>query len=186
MYTLVPICALAVTLAACGASSGTMVEIDGLRARTPSSWSQRPQVRPPQVSAFVLPRARGDAHDAELTIIHYGRGYSGSVGSSVVAATRRWQNRFEVPADQSIRELTRVQVGRVGDVTMTMVDVRGTYLHRPGPEDSDAAPERRPDHRLIGVVLETRRGPYFLRLIGPARTIARHEQAFERWVRSLE
>lgn len=186
MHLLVPICVLAAALAACGAPGGTMVELDGLRARAPSAWSERPQVQPPRVRAFVLPRARGDDHDAELTILHYGRGYSGGIESGVDAATRRWQRLFEPPEGQSMAAVTRVRADSVRGVAMTVVDVRGTYLHRPGSEDSDAAPERRPDHRLIGVVLETRRGPYFLRLIGPARTVARHEQAFDRWVQSFQ
>lgn len=193
---------LAATLAACGGARGVLVEIDDLRARTPSTWAEVEPVQPPRIRQFVLPGGLED--DAELSIFHYGRGYGGDIQTNI----ERWKSSFEPapgqppgqpsgqPSARSAAENPDTAAGtsddfitvntyRTSSVRMTVVDVRGTYLHRDRPLDVRSEPERRRDHRLIGVVFQSRHGPYFLRLVGPARTVDRHEQAFLRWLRAF-
>jgi hypothetical protein len=174
---------LAAALAACGGARGTVVEIDDLRARTPATWSESGPVQPPRIRRFVLPGGLED--DAELSIFHYGRGYGGDIQTSI----ERWKGSFELPPGEAtgrtIDDFTTVRTYRTPSVRVTIVDVRGTYLHRDRPLDVRADPERRRAHRLIGVVFESRHGPYFLRLVGPERTVDRHEQAFLRWLRAF-
>jgi len=175
---------LAAALAACGGARGVLVELDGLRARTPATWSEIESVQPPRIRQFVLPGGLED--DAELSIFHYGRGYGGDIQTSIT----RWKSSFEPPpgqaTDGTIDDLTTVRTYRTPSVRMTIVDVRGTYLHRDRPLDVRGDPERRREHRLIGVVFESHHGPYFLRLVGPERTVARHEQAFLRWLQTFQ
>lgn len=188
----VPSLVLAMALAACGGARGVLVEIDDLRARTPSTWAEIEPVQPPRIRQFVLPGGLED--DAELSIFHYGRGYGGDIETNI----ERWKSSFEPPHDQptgqpaaedpapTIDDFTTVNTYRTSSVRVTIVDVRGTYLHRDRPLDTRSDPERRRDHRLIGVVFQSRHGPYFLRLVGPAPTVDRHEQAFLRWLRAFQ
>ena len=184
----VPCLVLAAILAACGGARGVLVEIDDLRARTPSAWSEIEDVQPPLIRQFMLPGGLED--DAELSIFHYGRGYGGDVQTNI----ELWKSSFEPPRDPSasqsttrtIDDFTTVTTYRTPSVRMTVVDVRGTYLHRDRPLDVRSDPERRREHRLIGVVFQSRHGPYFLRLVGPARTVDRHEQTFLRWLRAFQ
>ena len=59
----------------------------------------------------------------------------------------------------------------------------GTYVAavRPG------AAERldKPGYRLLAAVVETPLGPYFFKLTGPARTIARWDAAFDSSLRTV-
>ncbi len=175
---------LAAALAACGGARGVVVELDGMRSRTPATWSEIEPVQPPRIRQFVLPGGLED--DAELSIFHYGRGYGGDIQTSIT----RWKSSFEPPPsaaiDSTIDDFTTVRTYRTASVRMTIVDVRGTYLHRDRPLDVRSDPERRREHRLIGVVFQSPHGPYFLRLVGPERTVARHEQAFLRWLRTFQ
>lgn len=175
--------ALAAVLVACGGARGVMVELDGLRARAPAAWSEIEPVQPPRIRQFVLPGGLED--DAELSILHFGRGYGGDIPTNIA----RWKSWFEPPPDQpgkTIDDLTTVRTYRTSSVRMTIVDVRGTYLHRDRPLDVRSEPERRRGHRLIGVVFQSTHGPYFLSLVGPVRTVDRHEQAFLRWLRAFQ
>jgi hypothetical protein len=38
---------------------------------------------------------------------------------------------------------------------------------------------------LRAAVIETPNGPYFIKLVGPAKTIAAHEKAFEQFLSSI-
>jgi hypothetical protein len=173
------LCLALTALPACtGARRGSMVEIDGLRARTPASWFPVRPVTPPRMAHFRLP---GRREDAELTLFHYGRGYGGDAQSNIA----RWQEQFEPPLGQSIEEATEVRRYRHRGLRLIVVALRGTYLHRERPLDLASRPQRRPDYRMIGVVIESRHGPHFLHLVGPAPTVARHEQAFFRWLQSF-
>jgi hypothetical protein len=180
----VPIVALAMCLAltalagCAGPRRGTMVEIDGLRARTPTSWFEVTPVNAPRIAQFRLP---GRREDAELALFYFGRGYGGDAQTNIA----RWQAQFEPPLGQSIQEATEIRKYRDRGMSLVVVSLRGTYLHREQPRDLASKPQRRPDYRMIAVIIESRHGPHFLRLVGPAPTVARHEQAFFRWLRSF-
>lgn len=171
---------LALTLTACaGSRQGNVVELDGLRARTPASWFEVKPVTAPRMRQFRLP---GRREDAELTLLHYGRGYGGDAQTNIA----RWQEQFEPPVGQSIQQATEVRNYRHRDMLLVVVALRGTYLYRERPLDLTSKPQRRPDYRMIGVIVQSRHGPYFLHLVGPAPTVARHEQAFFRWLQSFQ
>jgi hypothetical protein len=166
-------------LAACaGPARGSVVELDGLRARTPASWFEVTPVAPPRMRQFRLP---GRREDAELTLFHYGRGFGGDATTNIA----RWQEQFEPPFGQSIQEATEVRNYQHRGLQLAVMTLRGTYLSREGSLDLASKPQRRPDYRMIGVIIESRHGPYFLSLVGPAPTVARHEQAFFRWLQSF-
>lgn len=173
------LCVAFTLLGACGgAARGAIVEIDGLRARTPSSWFEVAPVAPPRLRQFRLP---GRREDAELVLLHYGRGFGGDAPTNIA----RWQGEFEPPLGKTIEEVTEVRNYSHRGMLLVVVTLRGTYLHHERPLDRASKPQRRPDYRMICVIIESRHGPYFMRLVGPAPTVARHEQAFYRWLRSF-
>lgn len=170
---------LLAALAACaGPARGTVVELDGLRARTPPNWFEVTPVAPPRMRQFRLPGLR---EDAELTLFHYGRGFGGDAATNIA----RWQEQFEPPFGKSIQEATQVRNYQHRSLLLSVVTLRGTYLYRERPLDLTSKPQRRPDYRMIGVIVESRHGPHFLCLVGPATTVARHERAFYRWLQSF-
>jgi hypothetical protein len=74
----------------------------------------------------------------------------------------------------------------VGSVPVTYLDVNGTYLSKFPPFDPNAQVTPRPNWRMIGVIFESEKGPYFIRLIGPADTVAYHKKGFDEWLRGFK
>lgn len=166
-------CCAALSVLALGcASRGALVELDGWRAYTPASWSERARSERPVVRSFTVPDA--ETGDARLDISYFGRGYGGGVEQSVI----RWKEMFEPEGEGPVRARIEVRDGGARGLPMTLVEVEGVYR--------EASGEERPQSRMIGVILDTTHGPYFLCFVGPRATIERHEATFERWLRSFE
>jgi hypothetical protein len=145
----------------------------------PRDWTEVPDPHPPREAAFVVPRVAGDPRDAEVVVFFFGAGQGGGVDANVT----RWKTMFE--ADGGGEAPAKVTTRTQGRAKLTIVDVRGTYLYRARPVDTSIAPEKRPGHRMIGVVVEIDGGPYFVRFVGPAKTVEKQRKAFERWLAGL-
>ena len=151
-----------------------VVTLDGLSSPVPADWKEQP-AGGMRVKSFTVPHAPGDTRDAEVIVFFFGPGQGGGVEDNVT----RWQSMFEGPKG-------KLETFQVGGVKTTVFDVSGTYLYKPRPVDPSIAPERRPDHRMLGVVFETSHGPYFIRFVGPQKTVAAHKAAFEGWLKGFK
>lgn len=161
---------LALLLTAPLAQSGS------LTFTAPAEWTSRQPASSMRVAEFVVPRTPGDPEDGELIVYFFG-----GTGGSVDANVQRWIGQFQqppgAPADGRRATLS------VGDLKLTTVDVRGTYVAevRPG----STARHRKPDFRMRAAVVETPRGPYFVKLTGPAKTVEAASAAFDGFIKSL-
>jgi hypothetical protein len=125
-----------------------------------------------RVAEFVVPRASGDAEDGELIVYYFG----GS-GGSVEANLQRWTSQF-----QSSKAAVRTKA-TVNGLQLTSLDVSGTYIAEVRPGSTDR--HNKPGFRMRAVVVETPKGPYFIKLTGPSATIERARGAFDQFLRSL-
>ena len=73
---------------------------------------------------------------------------------------------------------------KVNGLTVTLVDVRGTYVAEMTP--GAAAHHNQTHYRLRAGVVETPNGPYFIKLTGPEKTIAKWDAAFNQFVGSMQ
>jgi len=64
--------------------------------------------------------------------------------------------------------------------------VQGTYLSRFPPFDPNAKVTEKPDFRLIGVVFENPKGPYFIRFVGPQKTVDTNKADFDAWLKRFK
>lgn len=161
---------------------GAAVELDGLKSTPPASWKAGKVASKFRAYQFTLPAAPGDKDDAELVIFYFGKGGGGGIKENL----KRWQGMMEAPRGKSIDELTTIKELKVGKVQVTVLDVKGTYLSKFPPFAPNAKVTRKPQHRLIGVVFDSENGPYFMRLTGPAATVERHKQGFDRWLQGFK
>jgi hypothetical protein len=151
-----------------------VVTLDGLSSPVPADWKEQP-AGGMRVKDFLVPRAPGDTRDAEVIVFYFGPGQGGNVEENVA----RWKSMFDPPGG-------KLETFKVGDVKTAEFDVSGTYLFKPRPVDPSIQPERRPDHRMIGVVFETPKGPYFIRFVGPQKTVAAHKAQFDAWLKGFK
>ena len=115
-------------------------------------------------------------------IFHFGAGGGGDVQANL----DRWKAKFRAPKDKSIDEVTKVEKFKVGKVPVTYLDVSGTYLYKFPPFAPNAKTTPLPDYRMFGVIFASENGPYFITLIGPARTVAQNKQGFEEWIKGFK
>lgn len=160
------------------ADEGVTVGIDGLSSKTPKDWKEKQPSNRMQFKVFTLPKAEGDDADATLTVFFFGPGGGGGVKENI----ERWKKMFKTAeADE-----TKPDEFKVGDVKVTRVDLKGTYLFKAQPFNPDSPTEEKANHRMIGVVFESPNGPYFMRLVGPEKTVAKHAKGFEEWLKNFK
>ena len=149
--------------------------IDGLKSKIPDSW-KKGTAGSMETARFSLPKAEGDSEDAAVLVFFFGPGGGGGAEANVA----RWKGMFKPPAG----EKAKVEKSKVGDVEVTTVDVTGTYLFKAKPIDQ--AVTEKPDFRMIGVVFASKNGPYFMRFIGPAKTVEKHKKEFDGWLKGFK
>jgi len=150
----------------------------GLSFTAPDGWRQAPASSSMRVAEFTLPRAAGDAEDAQLIVYYFG-GSGGSVDANIT----RWIAQMQQPDGKPIVDAKRVS-RTVNGLSVTLVDVAGTYVAETAPGAS--ARHNKPHFRLRAGVVDTPNGPYFIKLTGPQATVTAQKDAFVKFVESAK
>jgi hypothetical protein len=129
---------------------------------------------------FSIPRADGDKLDAELVVFHFGAGGGGDVQANLT----RWKGMFVPPDGKKIDDVARTKSFKVSGIEVTQMEVHGTYKYKPMPMAPNE--ELRPGHRMIAVVFASPQGPYFMRFVGPEKTIEKNRKDFEAFLRGFK
>jgi hypothetical protein len=150
----------------------------GLAYTAPADWRSRPAASSMRIAEFVIPRAQGDAEDGELVIYYFGTG-AGTIDANI----DRWIGQIQQPDGSPTKDKARRTTQTVNGLPVTMVDASGTYVAETRP----GATERynKPGFRLRAAVVETARGPYYIKMTGPAATIGTAEGAFAAFIGSF-
>ena len=160
------------------ATPGSAVGQPALHYDAPDDWIERPSESPMRVTEFRLPRVPGDSEDAELIVFYFG----GS-GGGVEANLQRWIGQMEQPDGRSSFEVASTTGFEANGLAVTLLDVPGSYVAAVSP--GSATRLSKPNFRLMAAVVETPVGPYFFKLIGPVRTVARWDSRFAAFLRSV-
>jgi hypothetical protein len=142
----------------------------------PAEWKSRPPASTMRVAEFIVPKTSGDVDDADVIIYFFG-----GTGGSVDANIQRWIGQFERAKDSAADGNRRSFA--VGSLKITSVDVTGTYIAevRPGSTERYS----KPNYRMRAAVVETPKGPYFVKLTGPSPSVGAAIPAFEAFLKSL-
>src|SRR5580765_8980957 len=97
----------------------------------PAGWKSSNPTSSMRVAEFTLPRAAGDADDAQLIVYYFG----GS-GGSVDANIQRWMAQMQQPDGKPIADAKRTS-RTVNGLSVTLVDVAGTYVAETAPGASE-------------------------------------------------
>jgi hypothetical protein len=150
----------------------------GLTYTAPSGWKPVATSSSMRVAQFAVPRAAGDAQDAELVVYYFG-----GAGGTIEANIERWVGQMQQPDGKPSSAVAKRQSRTINGLRVTLVDVPGTYV----AEMTPGSPQRHnsPNFHLRAAVIETTNGPYFIKLTGPAKTIAASEKSFEAFLTSV-
>jgi hypothetical protein len=144
----------------------------------PKGWVEEPPSSGMRLSQYKLPKTDGDAEDALCYVSHF----PGS-GGSVEANLSRWYEQFIQPDGRPSSAVAKVNKAEHNGFQQTTVDVSGTFSQTTtpmGPTGGDM-----PNYRMLGGVIETPVGPWFVKLIGPEKTVAHWEKSFYEFMKSF-
>lgn len=154
--------------------------IAALTYTAPPAWHTRPPASSMRVAEFVIPKAQGDADDAELIVYFFGATGAGTADANL----NRWIGQVQQP-DGSPSGLKAQHANRaINGLKVTTVDVAGTYTGEMSPGSSDHY--NKPGYRLCAAVVETPGGTYYIKLTGPAKTVAAAQKDYEGFLSSLK
>jgi hypothetical protein len=149
----------------------TFTAPQGWIVETPTSSMRKAQYR--------LPRAEGDSEDAEMAVFYFSGG-----GGGVQANIDRWTSQFEKSANNSTAGAARTTHKVVHGIPVTIVDISGAYT---APSmGSTMQSKKKEDFRMLAAVAEAGSGPWFFKLTGPSKTVAKWEKSFQSFLDTIQ
>lgn len=150
-----------------------------LRFQVPDGWVVEHPSSSMRVAQYKLPKVEGDSEDASLVLYYFGQGQGGSVEANI----DRWIGQMQQPDGSSGKDKAKTEILNVNGLKVTTVDARGTYSAEMTPGKGDLMTKN--NYRLRGAIVETPKGAYFAKLVGPDKTVTRWEQQFNDYVNSF-
>jgi hypothetical protein len=160
--------ALFLTLTALVADSGA-----GVRWVMPASWKAEAE-RPMRLATYTV------APGAECGVYYFGQGQGGSVEANL----DRWIGQFLQADGKPSKSAAKVARRTVHGLPVNTVDVSGAYTGMGGPTAQPGPAVS--GYRLLGAIVEAPQGSIFFKFVGPAKTIAQNQAAFDKMIASLQ
>ena len=147
-----------------------------LKFSAPKGWETRAPSSAMRVGEFAVPGVKGSA---ELVVYYFG-----GTGGSVDANIQRWLGQMQQPDGKATSDVARRESKTINGLDVSLLDVSGTYVAemRPGAAEKHNSP----GFRMRTAVITTPRGPYFLKFVGPAETVAAWDSGFNEFLNSLK
>jgi hypothetical protein len=139
----------------------------GLHWTAPSNWKSQGE-RPMRLATYSVPEG------GECGVYYFGQGQGGGVDANI----DRWVGQFQQPEGKP-----KVEKRNIHGLKITTVDVSGSYTGMGGPRAPEGPPKA--GYRLLGAVVEGPQGSLFFKFIGPAKTVAQNQPAFDKLLSSL-
>lgn len=140
--------------------------------KAPDAWKPRPPASTMRVAEFILPKADGDAEDGEVVVFYFG-----GQGGDVEANITRWLGQMQQPGGRASKDVATRSTRTVNGLQITMIEVAGTYVAevRPGATEHF----NKPGFRMRAVLVPTPRGPHFIKMLGPDKTVQHWTPSFD-------
>jgi hypothetical protein len=150
-----------------------------LKFRVPPGWVEEERTSSMRVAQYKLARAAGDTEDAILVLYYFGQ----SQGGSTAANVERWISQMK-QADASAAKDPKQEGFETNGLKVTTVDVSGTYVAETSPGSGTFY--NKPSYRLRAAVIETPHGSYYVKLVGPEKTVTHWNDSFVSYIKSFE
>jgi hypothetical protein len=149
-----------------------------LKYDMPAGWTSKTPSSRMRLAEFVLPKVEPDTEDATLTVYFFG-----GQGGSVQANLDRWIGQMAQPDGRPSKDLAKTSSMKANELTFTIIDLPGTFVAETAPGSAERY--NKPGFHLRAAVIEGKGGPYFIRLVGPQKTVAKWDAAAQAFFKSL-
>ena len=151
-----------------------------LRFKAPDGWTVEKPSSSMRVAQYKLPKAEGDKEEGTLVLYYFGSNQGGAPQANI----DRWIGQIQQPDGSASKDKAKTDSLTINGLKVTTVDLTGTYTAEMTPGSGSF--HNSENYRLRAAVIETPKGNYFVKLAGPAKTIARWEQAYTDYLKSFE
>ena len=150
-----------------------------LQFTVPAGWIEEPRSSSMRVAQYKLPKIAGDTEDASLVLYYFGQGQGGTAAANV----ERWVDQMK-QADGSAVKDAKEERFETNGLKVTTVDVSGTYVAETAPGSGTL--NNSPGYRMRAAVIETPKGSYFVKLVGPEKTVTQWNASFLSYLKSFQ
>ncbi|HYR77710.1 MAG TPA: hypothetical protein VEM96_17975 [Pyrinomonadaceae bacterium] len=161
-------------------SASTTAPSGDLHFKAPGGWVVEQPSSKMRAAQYKLPKAEGDSEDASLVLYYFGPTQGGPPQANI----DRWIAQIQQADGSSSKDKAKTDTMTVNGLKITTVDVTGTYTAEMAPGSGTTHNDA--NYRLRAAVIETPKGNYFLKLVGPAKTVGRWEQSYMDYLKSFE
>lgn len=151
-----------------------------LKFTVPAGWVDEERTSSMRVAQYRLPKAAGDAEDASLVLYYFGQ----SQGGTTAANIERWVGQMKQADGSSSKDKTKEEQLEVNGLKVATVDLSGIYIAETAPGSGTF--HNKSGYRLRAAVVETPKGSYFVKLVGPEKTVSQWNESFISYLRSFE
>lgn len=141
---------------------------DELAWEAPSTWQSVPNPNPMRKATYKIPKAGGDADDAELTV--------SAAAGGVEQNIKRWEGQFGPAAKAKTEPRTP------NGLKVTLVEIKGTFAGG-GMMGAPAPPKK--DQMLLGAVVDAGDKQHFFKMVGGEKTVTAAKKDFDKFVASF-
>jgi hypothetical protein len=149
-----------------------------LKFTAPAEWTAETPSSAMRKAQYSLARVEGDPEDAKMVVFFF-EGQGGSVQANI----DRWIGQFTKADGSPATDVARVSKNESHGIPLTIVDVSGTYKESMGPMNAGTP---KSTFRMLAAVAETGSGPWFFKLTGPAKTVAKWEPSFHTFLGTIQ
>jgi hypothetical protein len=154
---------------AAGATGGSAATgPEELAWNAPATWVSAPNPSSMRKATFKIPKAGGEAEDAELAI--------SAAAGGVEANIKRWESQF---GDAKAKTEQRT----VNGLKVTVVEIKGKVA--PGGMMGAPGTPAKDNQMLLGAVVDAGDRQHFLKMVGGEKTVTAAKKDFDKFVSSL-
>ena len=150
-----------------------------LKFDAPAGWASKTPSSSMRLAEFTLPKIASDPEDGTLTVYYFG-----NQGGSVQANIDRWIGQLAQPDGRASKDVAKTTtLESKSGLKITLLDVSGTYVAEVTPGSTEHF--NKPGFRQLAAVVDTPNGPHFVKVVGPAATVAKWEDSVMSFLKSL-
>ena len=168
--------AFALTTAASEPPKLKSITTDGITFSVPETWKAGTP-KGMRKAQIAIPETKGDSEPGEFTVY----AFPGGAGS-VEANIKRWEGFFVDDEGKSPKAEPKKVKGK--NVEVVKVELSGKYVAPKAPGSTEKFDK--PNFRFFGAIVETDDGTYYLRAVGPDKTMKAAAEDFDKMLESIE
>ena len=146
----------------------------------PAGWVEEKPGSSSRVAQYKLPKVADDSEDASAILYFFGQGQ----GAGTAANIERWVNQMQQSDATASKDKAKEETLTVNGLKVTTVEVTGTYTAEMAPGSGTF--HNNPNYRLRAAVIETPKGSYYLKVVGPDKTMAKWDGSVTEFLKSVE